>query len=267
MILPKVEMIGIYNSQKVSIENKLTKKRTTTMFEIELPIENGGISYINGERRRITTDMLICAKPGSIRNTKFPFKCYYIHLSLEKGALYDALINADDFITIENIEIYKEIFTKLIKYFSAKTNRADIKVQSLILDLIYRISADKNIINFKKNNGSNEYAVNKATEYIKNHLTEDLCLEKIAEYVSLSPAYFHKSFKTAIGTTVHQYIEERRIKKAIDLMLTSNKTLTEIAYECGFGSQSYFSYAFKRRMKTTPRKYIIELNNLYEKNE
>ena len=82
MILPKIVAIGIYNSDLAVKNLKVTKKRTTTMFEIELPIDRGGVSYIDEEELPITPDMIICAKPGQTRHSKLPFKCYYIHMIL-----------------------------------------------------------------------------------------------------------------------------------------------------------------------------------------
>lgn len=64
--------------------------------------------------------------------------------------------------------------------------------------------------------------------------------------------------------TLREYVEEQRIKKAIHLLLTTDRSLTAVAYECGFSSQSYFSYVFKRKMKTTPRQYIDSLYQKYE---
>ena len=70
--------------------------------------------------------------------------------------------------------------------------------------------------------------------------------------------------KTRTGKTLRDYVEEQRIKKSINMLLTTNFSLTQIAYECGFSSQSYFSYVFKRRMKVTPREYTKEIHSKYE---
>ena len=48
------------------------------------------------------------------------------------------------------------------------------------------------------------------------------------------------------------------------MLVTTNCTLAKIAYECGFSSQSYFSYAFKRKMCKTPRKYAKDVFKRYE---
>ena len=101
--------------------------------------------------------------------------------------------------------------------------------------------------------------IEETLNYINNHLSEDLSLEKLAKMTNFNTTYFHKLFKAATRKKLHAYVEEQRIKKAINLLVSTDMTLTQIAYECGFSSQSYFSYAFKRRMKTTPRQYVQSL--------
>lgn len=64
MILPEIVAVGIYNSQIAAKNIKISKNRKTSMFEIELPIEDGGISYIDANSKQINSDMMICAKPG-----------------------------------------------------------------------------------------------------------------------------------------------------------------------------------------------------------
>ena len=89
-------------------------------------------------------------------------------------------------------------------------------------------------------------------------------LNEIAEIVHLSPIHFHNCFKVSVGKTLRDYVEEQRLRKAIKLLLTTDYSLTKIAYECGFSSQSYFSYAFKRKMGLTPRQYATQVFKRYE---
>ena len=101
-------------------------------------------------------------------------------------------------------------------------------------------------------------------KYIKENLTSDLSLNAVASYASLSPIHFHNCFKVATGKTLQEYVEEQRIKKSAGLLVSTDLTLTEISYECGFSSQSYFSYAFKRKKKMTPREYEKEIYKRYD---
>ena len=264
MELPKIITAGIYDSKIVFKNTAISKKRKTSMFEIELPIEKGGISYIENSTTPIVPETIICAKPNQIRHTKFPFKCYYIHLIIRHGPLYDILINTPEFFETDKYEIYKNLFIKLIKHFNSLSESEEIIIQSTILELIYKIGKDSAKQNIKKQNPNTNATVEKTINFIKEHLTEELTLNRIAKEMSLSPTYFHNIFRSSVGKTLHEYVEEQRIKKAIGLLQTTNYTLTKIAYECGFSSQSYFSFAFKRKMKKTPREYIREIYNKYE---
>lgn len=264
MLLPEIAAAGIYDSRIAAKNIKISKKRKTSMFEIDLPMEDGGISYIDANAKQIIPNMIICAKPGQIRHTKFPFRCYYVHMSIHSGLLYDVLVNLPDYFETEHAAIYKEIFEKMVKHRNTLAEREEIILQSLLLELIYTISKDVSL-NIKNGSRSgNGPVIEKALDYVSQHLTEELTLEMVADAVSISPVYFHKIFKASVGKTLRDYIEEQRIKKAIDLLLTTNDSLTQITFKCGFSSQSYFSFVFKRRMKKTPRQYAKEIHSRYE---
>lgn len=265
ILLPEITSLGIYNSQIAVPGITVTKNRTTTMFEIELPTEKGGISYIDSEEMQISPNTLICAKPGQVRHTKLPFKSYYVHMILKKDSLYDSLIRLPSFIETKNSEEYREIFVKLCKYYDSQLESDKIIMYSLLLKLIYLLcNNSKNQYFRSKMKISNYEIIERAIDYIKDNLTSDLSLDAVAAYSSLSPIHFHNCFKAATGKTLHEYVEEQRIKKAANLLVTTDSTLTEISYECGFSSQSYFSYAFKRRMKMTPREYAKEIYKRYD---
>lgn len=264
MQLPQIEVIGIYNSGNLSADMKVSRKRKTTMFEMELPIEEGGVSYIDTADSPITKNTLICAKPGQIRHTKFPFKCYYIHFLVPPGYLYDTLMSLPNYIKIDKYEIYEQIYKKLCRHFELRTRQEDIMIESLVLELIYLLGKEL-YKQEQKQLQSMDHPMNDILGYIKENLTEDLSLARVAGLASLSPTHFHNRFKAAVGQTLREYVENQRIRKAIHLLQTTDMTLIQIAFECGFSSQSYFSYAFKRKMKATPRDYVKMINDMYEK--
>ena len=266
IILPEIVAIGVYNAELAVKNREITRNRKTTMFEIELPMEVGGISYINKEKYAIRPNLIICVKPGQSRHTHFPYKCYYIHMILKEGPLYDALIELPDSIETEKYAFYRDIFVKMCKYYDTAFEKDQIMLQSLILELIYHLSRETiGITGQRKTKNNNHLIIEKVLKYIKDHLTEDLDLKTLAQIASLSPVHFHKCFKASVGKTLRDYVEEQRIKRSVNLLMTTELSLTEIAYECGFSSQSYFSYVFKRRMKMTPREYAKSLFKQYEK--
>ena len=258
MELPEVVALGIYNTRNVIRGREETTPRRTTMLELELALEDGGVSYVDAASNPITEGLFICASPGRMRHTRVPYRCAYIHFLLPEGELADLLHQCPVYFVPEKRDEIRAIFRDMTACYESRLARDRVMLQSLLLRLIYLISTDRSL---KSGNGSGggDQAIRAAIEYIHAHLNGDLRLSTVAAEVSFSPVYFHNYFRAATGMTLREYVEEQRIKRAASLLVDSDYTLSGIAYECGFSSQAYFSYAFKRRMGRTPRKYASEM--------
>lgn len=263
MELPQIIATGIYQS-KTAVKNKtITDNRKVTMFELELPLEPGGTSYIDHQRQVITPSLVICAKPGQIRHTRLPFSCYYVHMIVKDDVLNRTLCRLPTFMEPAHPEHYRSLFSAMCAHAGSTLETEEIMAQGILLQLIHTLYRE-----FAGKPGEisqeQQQLIESVTSYLKNHLTADLSLSTIAAHSSYSPVYFHHFFKNATGKTLHSYVEELRIKKAVKLLLTTSMNLTEIAYACGFSSQSYFSYAFKRCMGLTPRTFARKKFQQYE---
>jgi AraC family transcriptional regulator len=107
---------------------------------------------------------------------------------------------------------------------------------------------------------SDEYGLpksklDKALDYIHDHLAEDVSLEAIAQYLGMSRFYFARLFKQSMGTTPHQYVLQQRIEKAKGLLKQKGGVIAEIALECGFADQHHFSKQFRHLTGITPKTY------------
>lgn len=100
--------------------------------------------------------------------------------------------------------------------------------------------------------------INKSIEYIHNNLDQDLTLDEVAKNVYVSSTYLSHLFSKCIKMTFSQYIIHARIQKAKHLLSNTNLSIMDIALECGFNSQSYFSNVFKRLEGLTPKEYREE---------
>jgi AraC-like DNA-binding protein len=265
MQLPQLEVFGIYNSQKIGPDGKVSKKRKTSMFEIELPLEAGGVSYIDGESHPIITNMIICAKPGQVRYTRFPFQCYYIHMLIPDPSLAQMISEVPDFLPINDRSRYEALFSRLCAFENTHSQEDALLLHSIVLELLHEILQEAR----QQAKGAGKqygycFEIHEVFEYVKQNLCEDLCLAHVAAHFSLSPIHFHNLFKKAVGVTLHEYVQEQRLKKAIDLLLATDLTLTQIAYASGFSSQSYFSFVFKQKTKKTPREYARSVCKKYE---
>lgn len=97
--------------------------------------------------------------------------------------------------------------------------------------------------------------ITEATEYIQEHYKEDISLDDIARAVYLSPNHLSKIFTEANGMSISQYLIEYRLEMARYYLSSTDKSITEIALECGFGSFSSFSRSWKRYFGLNPREF------------
>ena len=106
--------------------------------------------------------------------------------------------------------------------------------------------------------------INKAVDYIEKNLNKDLSLEKIAKSAAFSKFHFHRIFHSIMGEPLNQYILRLRIEKAACMLTSTEFSVTEIAYKCGFSNSSTFARAFKNRLNQTPshwRNHNSKLDN------
>jgi len=98
-------------------------------------------------------------------------------------------------------------------------------------------------------------ALRKAERYIWENYTRKLSLKEIAAASGLSAPYFSTVFKDEMGENLSNYLNRLRVEKAAAMLITTNEPIGEIAVNCGFEDQSWFSKIFKNNTGFTPGKY------------
>lgn len=97
--------------------------------------------------------------------------------------------------------------------------------------------------------------------YIYAHIQDRITVEDLALYVDLSPSHLSRLFKRETGTSVSDYIREKKVAKAQELLRCCNLSLTEISDSLSFSSQSHFTQVFREFTGTTPKKYRDQYMN------
>ena len=110
---------------------------------------------------------------------------------------------------------------------------------------------DKN----EKKDKKEEKQMKEVLQYIENHIKDDIKIEELAKQMALSVSRFHFNFVKATGIPPREYILRRKIESAKNDLWSSDRTVTEIAYEYGFSSSQYFATVFKRFCYMSPLDY------------
>lgn len=91
--------------------------------------------------------------------------------------------------------------------------------------------------------------------FINDNYRTDISLDSAAREVGVSPAHFSRIFKKAMGLSYHDYLNNRRIAKAQNLLRTSAMSAAEIALAVGFADGTGFGRIFKKLTGRTPSEY------------
>jgi len=94
-----------------------------------------------------------------------------------------------------------------------------------------------------------------AAAYLEHHFCEDVSMPELAELSGYSERQFFRVFKSVFQTTPNAYITDLRIKKAQQLLQNTSSSIGEIAYQCGYDDQNYFSRIFRKYMGMNPVNY------------
>jgi AraC family transcriptional regulator len=102
--------------------------------------------------------------------------------------------------------------------------------------------------------------IRRVLDYIDAHLQDDLGLVELATIAGLSPHHFVGAFKISVGKPPHQFVLERRVQRAVELLRDSDRTIAEIAHAAGFSSQSHLTANFGRVTGLTPSRFRRSLS-------
>lgn len=93
-------------------------------------------------------------------------------------------------------------------------------------------------------------------DYIQKNYTNELSNSSLAILVGYHPYYLNRIFKLCKGCPIHQYIINHRLSIAVDLLLSTDYGISEIAQKSGFNSQISFIRAFKKQYHLTPTEFL-----------
>lgn len=165
---------------------------------------------------------------------------------------------------LDNTNGIQQLVGRLIYLFTEGNKSKDVFIDFTLKELIIRLLQTKARAALIKNTAAcnlNDNRIAFAINYIKEHLTENISIDKLVEKTSLSKSYFFKVFKNTLGLSPIDYLTSERINFSKNLMKTTNFQVAEIAYKSGFSSPSYFSKLFKRHERITPGEFKKRISN------
>lgn len=101
----------------------------------------------------------------------------------------------------------------------------------------------------------NEQLILTMEKYIAQNIAQPLSISDVASCINYNAAYASRLYKQVRGISLSNYITDERLRKATDLLLTTNESIQNIAQKTGFDTSQYFSIVFKKKRGISPRDF------------
>lgn len=243
------------------------------MFYIESGIleyytPQGKVVFTKGSGGIVNSNVLHMTKPKSIIENNIQFLHIFDvgFLSGQEGSRIDKKYFAP-FINATNIEIiplfpdvkeHVPILNKIYNSFKISSNEFgyELNLRSAICDIWYEV------LKLLNNLSNKEFYNNDITDklkmmmiYIHEQYSQKISIKKIANSAYLSERECFRMFNKYLKISPIQYLKKYRIEKACFMLINTKETITNISYECGFGSASYFGKVFNEQIGCNPLEY------------
>lgn len=255
-----------------------------TPVEIIMPIENIYSVVVGGHTITLNPTDIIFICPGVIHSLKAHGKGRRIIFQAEI-TMFTAIREFESIlslmspvlkITKENPHNIHKHICNLLLQINEEYNNSNILMETIIYSKLLNIfvlvgrNYTSNSVFFNGMDYQNKEYTEKfifICNYINEHCTEDLNLDKIAKLAGFSKYHFTRLFKQITTTTFYKYLNLKRIEHAQKLLANPGISVTEVALNSGFSSLSAFIRMFKLINHCTPTEYRNMFINVTQTND
>ena len=260
MKIPEIFILenGTWDNPQKSVK---TSPRFVFRYEIEYQKNACGTTTINGTAFPIESDVLIFSRPADMRSSVFnadskvETEFVYLKISEEENEFINILNRIPNYLKAD--KIIKEKWQRFFELCNKEPNElCELEKHLEILSLLIHISKYGQKDSQAKNlTSSKQTKLFKAIQYMRMNLCENVSVSDIASHIGYSESYFCHLFKIYTHKTPYSYYIKLKIDKSRELLLRTNKNISQISNELGFGKTSQFTKMFKRECVMTPKEF------------
>lgn len=159
---------------------------------------------------------------------------------------------------IQNDEIIGEYIQGLCEEFTGKKSESRLMCKGLVYMLIAHLTRHHAVAILEEKNmvkrAKKLERINVVLDYVEKHYPEILSNTELARLIHVSENHFYYLFREIVGVAPHQYVNELRLKKAMNLLINGDYTLTQVAEKTGFTDYNNFGRKFKEYYGYPPSK-------------
>lgn len=157
-----------------------------------------------------------------------------------------------------NDKNYKKIlsaYLSLIEAYKKKEEFYEIHIISLMYNLFYEMLVGDHVLQREQTSRKNQRVIKRCLAYVDQNYQNHITVKEVSTMVNFSESYFMHAFSEYTGKSLITYINEVRLDKAKNMLSSTDKSISDISFDCGFQSTSYFIKLFKKQNGLTPVQY------------
>ncbi len=224
-------------------------------------IAGKGMIEINHQSTAMNTGKIFCIpqkKPHRyFSDSKEPWSILWMHFSLADAALFPVADRTP--VIIKSPEKSSLIQNHFIELFQLGEQEYSLNNFICISQLMRALLAEVFFLKDGRSYDKQNQMLNKAITYMAHHIADDLSLNQIADQLTISPSYLSAVFKAYTQKAPMTYFSDLKMEQACKYLRMSELKNYEIAQKIGYKDPYYFSRAFKKKMKVSPKEYRYNL--------
>ena len=269
--VPKANMRIWYNNQ---VEGYPMHKHEA--LEIVIPMQNAYKYIVGGKKYELNMGDILFIPPDILHEIECDYegsrfiylfnidfvKNFFDYSGFEEFLKEPRLINATN-----NPEAYPKIYEHFMEmndlYFLYDNMLMEMSIYSHLLAIFGTLSLNMSktepvcIMDDKERETYIKFK--SLIQYVNTHYMDDLTLDYAATFVGFSKFHFSRLFKEYTDTTFYDYLTQRRIQAARNLLDNDNLSITEIAFKTGFNNLTTFCRSFQKQMGMSPTGFRNQL--------
>jgi len=180
------------------------------------------------------------------------FDARFLSIFFERKPTFKNRVERDCPVALE----IRNLFVEMSEEFREKLPEYQLLLKVKLLNILALLTRHYGLTKIGKEEYSHRKQdlalLNKVTHFIDLHIAEPIRLEDMAAIVYMNPSYFSTFFKKSLGINPSDYLARKRIRRAIEFLQNSDKTILEISTLCGFNNTANFNKTFKKMIGKVP---------------
>ncbi len=290
-IFPYVIASSYKNEKNCPPAGSIYEKRIVKWYELELILWGEGYVFTEGVKLPVKRGDIMFRQPGMRVQGIPPYYSYLVVFDMvyspEKEGLY-AENNPMNNLHGESAEVYsgeydlpyimnfsqslrlEGLFMELYQHYVSESRKNQFFVRTCLMQIMAYTCAEWQKIRALQSPSRsvriNYRKIFEIRKYIEHNFSKRLKLQELADLAVLSPNFLCNIFKKITGVSIFHYINDCRINEAKKVLINTNRSIKEIAYELGFENDTYFYTLFKKKEGLSPTAYRDQHRQLIAEN-